>query len=287
MKTLKNIVLFAFLSILTGSCKNEKHSPETTQPEQATHKIVSLNGAITEILSALGYQDQIIGVDVTSTYPKNIKEKATDLGHVRSISLENVIALQPTLVLASDKDLNPELIAKLQDAKIDVQTITQELSIEGTKKFIKDVAEALGDAEYTVLIEKIDTDFAQVRTFETRPKVLFVYARGAGTLMVAGKNTPMEKIIALAGGENAVNEFEDFKPLTPESLVQSNPDYLLFFTTGLESLGGIDGTLQIPGIEKTNAGKNKNIIAMDGQLLSGFGPRIGQAAVELNKLLTE
>ncbi len=102
-----------------------------------------------------------------------------------------------------------------------------------------------------------------------------------------GKNTPMDKIISIANGQNAVNDFEDFKPLTPEALIQSNPDYLLFFTTGLESLGGSDGVFQIPGIEKTNAGKNKNIIGMDGELLSGFGPRVGQAAAELNTLLTK
>ncbi len=285
MKTFKHILLFSFLSIMVVSCKNEKQIDNTVTPP--THRIVSLNGAVTEIVAALGYQDQIVGVDVTSTYPEGVKESTINLGHVRSISLENVITLQPTLVLASDKDLNPDLIAKLTDAKIDVRTISQELSIEGTKKFIKDVAESIGDSNYTSLIEKIDADYAQITPFENQPKVLFIYARGAGTLMVAGKNTPMQRIIEISGGENAVNDFEDFKPLTPEALIQSNPDYLLFFETGLQSLGGIDGVLQIQGIEQTNAGKNKNIIVMDGQLLSGFGPRVGQAAAELNKLLSK
>lgn len=277
----KNLFLFALVSTLFISCNDKK----TENQEIVNHKIVSLNGAITEILSALGQEDKIVGVDVTSTYPEGIKEKAKDLGHVRSISLENVIALHPTLILASDKDLNPELITKLKEANIKVKTIHQEQSIEGTKQFIKDVAEAVGDTDYTSLIEQIDADFSQVKSL--KPKVLFIYARGAGTLMVAGKNTPMQKIIEIAGGENAVNDFEDFKPLTPEALIQSNPDYLLFFTSGLESLGGIDGALQLQGIEQTNAGKNNQIIAMDGALLSGFGPRVGQAAKELNALLSK
>lgn len=284
MKAFKTLFLFASVSALLFSCKGEN---KQTEPEIINHKIVSLNGAITEILVELGQEDNIVGVDVTSSYPQRIKEKATDLGHVRSISLENVIALQPTLIFASSKDLNPDLIAKLQEAKIEVKIIEQEQSIEGTKKFIKEVAETIGDTNYTSLLEKIDKDFAGLTQFETVPKVLFIYARGAGTLMVAGKNTPMQKIIEIAGAENAVNDFEDFKPLTPEALIQSNPDYLLFFTTGLESLGGIDGVLQIQGIEQTNAGKNKQIIAMDGALLSGFGPRVGQGAKELNRLLSE
>lgn len=284
MKVFKPLFLVALVSTFLISCKGEN---KPTESEIINHKIVSLNGAITEILAELGQEDKIVGVDVTSSYPERIKEKATDLGHVRSISLENVIALQPTLILASSKDLNPDLTAKLQEAKIEVKIIEQEQSIEGTKQFIKEVAEAVGDTNYTSLIEKIDEDFANLNEFETAPKVLFIYARGAGTLMVAGKNTPMQKIIEIAGGENAVNDFEDFKPLTPEALIQSNPDYLLFFTSGLESLGGIDRVLQIQGIEQTNAGKNKQIIAMDGALLSGFGPRVGQGAKELNRLLSE
>lgn len=285
MQTLKNILYLALVSTLILSCKGENKTVETS--EVVEHRIISLSSAITEIMASLGQEDKIVGVDVTSTYPKNIKETAQDLGHVRSISLENVITLNPTLVLASDKDLNPELIAKLKEANIEVKTIHQEQSIEGTKQFIKDIATAVGNTDYTSLIEKIDSDFAEVTRFEVKPKVLFIYARGAGTLMVAGKNTPMEKIITIAGGENAVNDFEDFKPLTPEALIQSNPDYILLFEKGLESLGGIDGVLQIQGISQINAGKNKQIITMDGALLSGFGPRVGQAAKELNQLISK
>ena len=106
-------------------------------------------------------------------------------------------------------------------------------------------------------------------------------------MMVSGKNTPMAALIGLAGGENAINDFEDFKPLTPEAVVKANPDVLFFFTSGLESSGGNDGVLKMPGVSQTNAGKNKKIIAMDGGLISGFGPRVGEAAVALNKLLVE
>lgn len=284
MKIFKNLFLVALVSTFLISCKGEN---KQITPEIINHKIISLNGAITEILVELGQEDKIVGVDVTSTYPEGIKEKAKDLGHISKISLESIISLQPTVVFISSKDSNPDLVAKIQNAKIEVKIIEQEQSIEGTKKFIKDVAKTIGDTNYTSLIEKIDSDFAGLTKFETAPKVLFIYARGAGTLHVAGKETPMQKIIELAGGENAVNDFENYKPLTPEALIQSNPDYLLFFTTGLESLGGIDGVLQLQGIEQTNAGKNKKIIAMDGTLLSGFGPRVGQAAKELNQLISK
>jgi len=118
-----------------------------------------------------------------------------------------------------------------------------------------------------------------------KPKVLFIYARGAGNLMVAGSGTPLHSMIELAGAENAASALTDFKPLTPEALLTTNPDVILMFDKGLQSLGGVDGLLKIEGIATTNAGKNKKVVTMDGQYLSGFGPRVGDAVVELHNKL--
>lgn len=284
---MKKIYLVTLLvaSVLI-SCKKETGA-DSQVDKQITERIVSLNGGITEVLYALGFENQIVGVDVTSTYPKGIKQKALDLGHVRSVSLEQIIGLKPTIVLASDKDLNVEVIDKLKQANIRVETITQEQSVEGTKQLIKDVATIFKSDKYQELITNIEVQIQKVQPIEPKPKVLFIYARGAGTLMVAGTDTPMEKIIQIGGAENAIKDFSDFKPLTSEALINNNPDVILMFEKGLESLGGIDGVLQIQGVEQTNAGKNKKIIAMDGGFLTSFGVRVGEAAAELNAKLRQ
>jgi iron complex transport system substrate-binding protein len=202
------------------------------------------------------------------------------------MTIEPIMAVSPTLILASDKDINPELLNKIKSSGIKAEVFNQEFSVDGTKKLIEQVAKAVGNTDYQKLIDKIDADMKQVQPIAKKPKVLFIYARG-NNLMVAGKNTPMEKLIGLAGGENAINDFEDFKPLTPEAVVKANPDVLFFFTSGLQGAGGNDAVLKMPGVSQTNAGKNKKIIAMDGGLVSSFGPRLGEAAVGLNKLLIE
>ena len=284
----KLFISTAILALL-ASCNKESKTDNTTETKtEATvsnEKIVSLNGAITEILADLGEENNLVGVDVTSTFPASVKEKAKDLGHVRSLSIEALLALKPTKVYATDKDLTPEQIAQLKNAGITVEIIKQDYSVEGTKALIKTIATSLNKTDYDAINTKIDTDLKALKPLATKPKVLFIYARGAGNLMVAGKNTPVEKIIAIAGGENVITEFEDYKPLTPEAVVKGNPDYILMFDSGLQSIGGVDGVLKLEGVSTTNAGKNKKIIAMDGGLLSGFGPRVGQAAVELNQLL--
>lgn len=279
---MKKISLFFLAVLLVTSCKNNPTEKEETTKE--TLKIVSLNGAITETIAALGKGDNIVGRDVTSTFPKNLKAK--DLGHVRSLTIEPILEVSPNLILASNKDVNPDLNTKIKASKIKTQFINQSYSVAGAKKLIKDVANAIGAENYNTLQENISKDIAKLTPIDKKPKVLFIYARGQ-MLMVAGTNTPMEALINIAGGENAITEFENFKPLTPESLIEINPDAILMFNSGLKSAGGIDAMLQVSGILQTQAGKNKRILTMDGGLISNFGPRIGKAALELNKLLVE
>lgn len=274
--------LFLALLALTTACNSGAKPEETKEAKVETKRIVSLSGSITEIIYAVGSQKELIGVDVTSTYPA-AAEKLTNLGHVRKLAVESLLALNPTHVVMLEDEVSPDLKSKLKQAKIELVTFKHPNSVEDAKSLVKEVAKWLGKAEASkAIVAKIDTDIQKLEKLGKKPKVLFVYARGAGTLMVAGENTPLEKMIVLAGGENAGKGFTDFKPLTSESVIAANPDVILMFTSGAQSLGP-DGIFNVPGVSATNAGKNKALIQMDGQLLSGFGPRVADALTELNK----
>lgn len=284
---MKKLVCLLFVSTVLFSCKKEEKNAEntTTSESATTERIVSLNGAITEILVNLGEEKNIVGIDVTSNYPASLGETAKDLGFMRSISAESILALQPTVLYLTDKDENPELISKLKESKIKLNIIHQEYTAEGTSEMIKQVATSLGKENYQPMIDDINIKIKEIKPLAHQPKVLFIYARGAGNLMVGGEGTPLDAMIQLAGAENAAKGIKDFKPLTPEALISSNPDVILMFDSGLQSMGDVDGLMKIDGLEKTNAGKNKKIITMEGQYLSGFGPRLGAAVVDLNKAL--
>lgn len=135
------------------------------------------------------------------------------------------------------------------------------------------------------LVASIDTDVKSLRVLKNKPTVLFVYARGAGMMMVAGEDTQLEKMIEIAGGKNAVSGFQEFKPLTPEAVIEANPSLVLMFESGAQSISKAGGFQGIPGIKLTNAGKNNQLLEMDGLFLSGFGPRMGKALLELNQKL--
>lgn len=251
----------------------------------AQKRIVSLNGAVTEIVCALGFEKNIVGVDVTSTYPASMQQ-VKKVGHNRNISAEPVLALSPDLILGTDNFLQPAVIEQFKNVGVKTQIFKQEFSIDGTKKLVTEVAAALQvPAKGAALVKQLEKEQAALKIKPNNKKVLFIYARGAGTMMVAGKETPTEKIILLAGAQNAASGFNDFKPLTPEALVTANPDVILMFDDGLKSMGGIEGLLKVQGIAQTNAGKQQKVVTMDGALLTGFGPRVVGAVKELAEKL--
>ena len=195
------------------------------------------------------------------------------------------MAQNPDVVVGIGKDLNPKVVQQIKLSGVKVVLFNHEYSIKGTKCLIKSIKDSLSfETQNDSLNIVIDQSISELQVFKNPPKVLFIYARGAGTVLVAGKNTQMEKMISIAGGQNAVDDFESFKPLTAEAIVSANPDVILMFTSGAQSLNGVFDN--VPGIMQTNAGKNSRIITMDGQYLSGFGPRVGKAALELNKKLS-
>lgn len=247
-------------------------------------RIVSTDGTLSEIICGLGLQPKIVGVDVTSTFPAALK-KLRQIGHNRNISAEGVLSLNPDLILVNSKaSLNPKLVGQLKQTGKKVAVFDHEYSIEGTKKLIREVGAYFSkEAEAEIMVKKIDRDLAAVKNGRGSKKVLFIYARGAGTLMVSGEATQVDRMIRLSGNKNAATGFKEYKPLTSEAVLAANPDYLLLFEDGLKSLGGVDGLLKVPGVAHTNAGKNRKIIEMDGLFLMGFGPRVGAALAELSE----
>lgn len=252
----------------------------------APKRIITLSGALTETVSALGYGAHIVAVDVTSTYPAYIN-KLPKVSKDRAISAEGVISFSPDLVMAPDNLISKAVEYQLKSAGINVVIIKQEFTTKGAISFIRQTAAAIGAPQNGELLAK-QTQLSVAKALETvrknnkSPKVLFLYARGTGVMMVAGKETSMDAIITMSGGRNATRGFSKFKPYTTEALVNANPDIILMFDFGYKSLGGINSILKMPGVSLTNAGRNKRIVEMDGELLVNFSVRLPQAITELN-----
>lgn len=288
-------------ALLAAGCGAEEGAPSTLEQKTesasadssagaAKQGIISLGGPVTEIVYALGAQDRLVAVDLSSTYPEATKE-LPQVGYQRTLSAENVLALRPGHILASSEAGPPVAIEQIKKAGVPITIVPSEHSPEGAKAKIRAVAAALGrNEEGERLCTSLDSAMALATAKRNAaagtPRVLFIYARGAGALQISGTGTAADAMIALAGGKNPVTAYESYKPLTPEAVVAAEPDVILMTSSGLQSIGGVEGLLKVaPGIDKTPAGRKRHIVAMDDELLLGFGPRIGEATLRLIDLL--
>ena len=254
-----------------------------------TSRVLTLGGPVTEIVFALGQGKHVIATDTSSYFPE-AAAKLPKVGYQRSLSAEGVISQKPSLILGTTEAGPPTVIKQLRDTNITTLILPSEPSVQGAKNKILAIGQVFGvQAKAERLARGIDLDLAEAKIlytkFKQRPKVLFVYARGAGTQLVSGKGSSADAMIQLAGGVNAVQDYDGYKPMTSEAVVAAAPDVILFLTLGLESVGGVDGALKMPGIALTPAGKNKRILDMDDLYLLSFGPRLGKAVIDLTYLL--
>lgn len=280
---MKQVILIIFCAVVFAACAKQQR--ESNQPNADAMRVVSVGGAVTETIYALGQESKLVGTDTSSVFPE-AASKLPQVGYQRTLSAEGVLSLKPSIVLAMAEAGPPGAIQQIESAGVKVLRVNGENSIDGAKSKIREIAKTLNaEAKGEELIETLDADLTAaklcVEAITTKPKVLSIYSRGNGAPQVAGTKTATDEMIKLAGGQNAVTEFENYKPLTPESLVAAAPDFILLPERALPSTGGIEGILKLPGMAETPAGKNKRIITIDDLILLGFGPRIGAGVKEL------
>ncbi len=260
-------------------------SAEVSKP--AAPRYVTVGAGNTEIVFGLGLGDKVVGVDTSSLFPEEAT-KRTKVGYQRALAAEGILSLTPTLVIVGAEAGPPGVLDQLKASKVRIETIDSEPTIEGTRSRIAKLATLLG-ADPKPMLDKLDQDLkaADVLTkkAKSKPKVLALYARGAGSAQAFGQKNAADTLVTLAGGENVMKGFEGSKPITAESLAAADPDLVLVSTRGLESLGGPDALFSLPGLAMTKAGKKKAFVAIDDLLLFGLGPRAGEGVMTLSKKL--
>ncbi len=255
---------------------------------RSTEKIITIGGSITETVYALGFGDNVIATDQSSTFPPRVFSLPR-VPYVRNLSSEGILSLGSTLIFSSDEANPKSAIEQIRDAGTPVLLVEDKESLQGVIDKIEKIAKALGAenrAENIIQDNKAYYNRADslVQHLNEKPKVLFILAvRGTSSFMVAGDNTGAQKMIELAGGINAFKSFEGYKNVSNESIMAENPDYILVMETrSSEITNGLNTT---PGINSINAVENNKIISMDGNYLLGFGPRFGNAILDLIQFL--
>ncbi|ATM97515.1 hemin-binding periplasmic protein [Yersinia frederiksenii] len=249
----------------------------------AAERIVTIGGDVTEIAYALGAGGEIVARDSTSLQPQAV-QKLPDIGYMRMLNAEGILAMKPTMLLVSEL-AQPSLVLKqVADSGVNVVTIPGQTTTESVAAKINAVATALHQQEKgQELIKDYQQRLSAVSNTPLPVKVLFVMSHGGLTPMAAGQNTAADAMIRAAGGNNAMQGFSRYRPLSQEGVIASAPDLLLITRDGVRALGGNDGIWKLPGMALTPAGKNKRLLVIDDMALLGFGLETPQVLAQLRK----
>ncbi|MEM9198479.1 MAG: ABC transporter substrate-binding protein [Pseudomonadota bacterium] len=283
MQSLRAIlVVFASVSAVIGALAT---------PAAAAERVLSVGGSITEIVYALGQGDRLVARDTTSSFPPEATA-LPDVGYMRRLSPEGVLSVGPDLILLDEGAGPPDALDVLRAARVPMVVVPDTPSREGILEKIHVIGEALGvDAKAKELSAGIESDFDMAAAVVAgipapeRARVLFILSTQGGRILAAGRNTSAAAIIELAGGINAVDAFEGYKPVTDEAVAAAAPDWILMMDRGGSHSAATDELVAMPALASTEAARNRAVIRMNGLYLLGFGPRTAQAIVDLNSAI--
>jgi len=255
-------------------------------------RIVPLSGDVAEIVWSLGLADNVVGVDVSAVYPAEAWADLPRIGFERELSAEGILSLEPTVVIGKEQAGPPEVLDQIRDAGVSVVIIGEPQTLEAPAHKIRAVAAALGvpqagEALATSVESQIADAQALAATAESQPRVLFIYVRGGGTQLIGGSGVVSNAMIEAAGGIDAGAEagVQGFMPVTAEAIVAAQPDVIIAPDSGVQSIGGLEALLQIPGVAETPAGQQGNFLVYDDLLLLGMTPRTGEMLMDLTLAL--
>jgi iron complex transport system substrate-binding protein len=249
-------------------------------------RIVSLAPALTETLYALGVEDRLVGVTDYCDYPPEALKKSK-IGGAVNPNLEQIVALQPDLVLAQALTLNRrETVDALERLGLAVYA-TSSHSVEGVLESTRHVGEVTGAGEAGErLVTQLRVRLAQLKQrLAGRPprRVLFVVWHEP--LISAGRDTFLADALRLAGAESVVETTQDWPRLSLEEIVRQQPEFLVFASAHAE---GVERTIaelkDRPGWRDLEAVRQHHV-AIVSDAINRPAPRLVDAIEQLARQL--
>ena len=277
-------LIAASLLALTGCGVNGASVAAITKAQSITldeqqpaspQRVVALANGSAEIIASLGYLNILVGRDIASTSNELKGVPIATAGH--QVVAEKILELNPDVLLIDDTTGPATAIDIIKRAGIKVAMIDEAWTLTDIAKKIVAIGEVIGAQSAAVqLVQKLNSALQDSGKDHPGVRIAFLYLRGGSAIyLLGGQGSGADSLIEHLGAiDVGAQKFtQPFSPITSEALVASDPEIILVMSKGLESVGGIDGLVSLPGISQTPAGKNRAVIAVDDSLLLSFGPR--------------
>lgn len=272
---LSTAAVVAAMVLLTGCGDSPASTTDKTQPaDRGPQRIVSLSATATEMLFAISAGPQVVAVDSTSNFPAEAPK--TDLSAYEP-SAEAIAKHNPDLVVITDDTKG--LKAQLQKLLIPVMLAPAAKTIDDTYRQItafgeKTRHESEAKRLVTSMRKRID---ALLKDLPVRAQPLSYFHELDNTLYTVTSKTFIGQLYALAGLTNIADPADaaggGYPQLSAEYLLKADPD--LVFLGDTKCCGQTPATYaKRPGFNKLQAVKKGQVVPLDDDIASRWGPRI-------------
>jgi len=286
-------LLITSIVLICAGCSRFHNAPSGSRAE----RYVVISPIYNEVIWALGAQDTVVGIDLSTTYPPEVKQVQT-VGYHRALSAEGILSLHPTAIIHDNNIGPPQVVQQIQQLNIPMKTFsTKNDSFDGTKALIREMGayfhkEARAEELCKTLDDQRAASMEKVKQYSDHPRVAVIhFGRASNVYLVVGKGGGgdgggVSQMIELAGGQMAVENRGMQRMESPEILAQANPDVILLTDYGYDRLGGsLDQIKALPGVGTSTAARTNRIFRVEENVLNYFGPRSGENIAKIAAII--
>lgn len=274
--------------ILLMSCGRFANKDQKQENEE---RIVCLSKQYNEIIFELNAQQNLVAVDLSSTYPPEIKDLPT-VGYHRALSTEGILSMKPTLII-HDNNVGPEhVMQQMKELKIPMMVFeTKGNDILGAKALVTEMGKYFHrEKEADSLNAKLDRDMKLAEEaaaqYSEKPSVVIIhYGRANNVYLTMTENSTTADLIRWAGGTVPIEGERGMMQLSAEVIAKSNPDVILLTDFGYDRLGAPEQIKSLPGVGATKAALNNRIYRVEEHDMVYLGPRTGEVILNLQELI--
>ena len=282
------LVLALSMNLGLAQAATDMAGREVTLQEPA-RRVVVLTASDVEILYALGAGDTLAGRGEYANYPL----AALDVPSVQSgmeTNIEQIIALEPDLVIMAIMSQTPEQVERLEKAGIAV-AVTNATDIAGTYEAITLIGSLVGRSdEAAALVKDMQARFDSLREKAASLEGGSVYFEVSPLmygLWTAGKGTFMDELATMCGLTNAFADVEGWAEISEEQVLERDPDYIVTISMYYgEGPTPVEEIKSRAGWDALKAVQNDAIFNADSNEVSRPGPRLKDAAEALYTFVT-
>lgn len=253
----------------------------------SAERVVALTASDCEIIYALGQGDKLVGRGEYCDYPEEVLE-VESVQSGEDTNVEQIIALEPDIVVMSSMAQSEEQVDQLEQAGIAV-IVSEASTIDEVYEAITLIGDCLGAAdEAEAMVSDMKQSFEAIQQDlpEAGGSIYFEVSPLEYGLWTAGSDTFMDEIAAMLNLENCFSDVSGWAEVSQEQVIERNPDYIVTITMYYgEGETPDEEICNRSGWENINAVQNSTVFVMDSNELSRPGPRLADAAESLRELV--